>query len=70
MDVLPHARQTKTAMDAILQKRLVQGDVDEAKAADEKSTIASRAVDSRAVRTLAKRLLSGMRISDLERAAL
>jgi hypothetical protein len=57
-------------MDAIVQKRLAQGDVGEAKAAEEKSTIASRAVDSGAVRTLARRLLSGMRISNLERAKL
>ena len=57
-------------MDAILQKRVAQGDVDEAKATENKSTIASRAVDSRPVWTLARRLLSGMRMSDLERAAL
>ena len=57
-------------MNAILQTRLEQGDVSEAKAAEEKSTIASRAVDSGAVRTLARRLLSGMRISDVECAKL
>ena len=65
-----NTRQTKVTMNAILQTRLEQGDVSEAKAAEEKSTIASRAVDSGAVRTLARRLLSGMRISDVECAKL
>ena len=57
-------------MDAILQKRLVQGDVDEAIAAEQKSTIGSRAVDSSTVRTFVRRLLSGMRTTDLKVAAM
>jgi hypothetical protein len=57
-------------MDAILQNRLEQGNVDEAHAAEQKSTIGSRAVDSSAVRTFVRRLLSGMRMSDLKVAAL
>ena len=57
-------------MDAILQKRLVQGDVDEAIAAEQKSTIGSRAVDSSTVRTFVRRLLSGVRTTDLKVAAM
>ena len=55
-------------MDAILQNRLEQGNVDEAHAAEQKSTIGGRAVDS--ARSAVRRLLSGMRMSDLKVAAL
>ena len=50
-------------MDAILEKRVLQGEVDEDKAAEEKSIIASRKVDSTTIRTLAKKLLSGTQLS-------